>query len=228
MNDIIRITKHTPQPLTIQPHTVYPLPSHEMDIVIYDRWRDITQGRSHGGTICIPYAADVGITGACPTAYSPTQEEIQNQWNQTLYDSNNQNAVNNTRDLMNQEEAKCKKLELILMQALRSGNLDMAVLLLSGLETSRSNSITAGLMGRIENLQQQRKTIAEQMAKLGNDAQAAQQGSSLNLQASNIATDISLLQTFLQEVSSEKQEAQTFASNFIKNRHETAMGILRN
>lgn len=66
------------------------------------------------------------------------------------------------------------------------------------------------------------------MAKLGNDAQAAQQGSSLNLQASNIATDISLLQTFLQEVSSEKQEAQTFASNFIKNRHETAMGILRN
>ncbi len=205
------------------------------DLPINDRWQTLMNGKSLNDTICLPMPQSPYVPE--PLAYVPlnpdepsklTQEQIQNMWNQTLYDATNQSIMGTTQDMMRKEEEKSKKLQSILILALKSGNLDMAVLLISGLETSRANGITAGLLARVEALQEQRKVISQQMSNLGNGAQDAQKVSGLNVQASNIATEISLLQTFLQEVSSQKQEAQQLTSNFIKSRHESAMGIIRN
>ncbi len=141
--------------------------------------------------------------------------QIQHLWNQTLVDQTLASSQ------------KTKKLERLLQLALAGGNLDLAMLLLSGLETSQANEVAAGLMGQIRNLQDQRKQIANQMGQLGRDADPAQL-QSLNLKAGDVSTEIGLLQTFLQDVAAQKNEAQAMASNFLKSQHDTAMGIIRN
>jgi hypothetical protein len=50
----------------------------------------------------------------------------------------------------------------------------------------------------------------------------------LNTKASGVGTEISMLQTFLQDVMSQKNEAQSMTSNFMKAKHDTGMAIIRN
>ncbi|QQR80521.1 MAG: hypothetical protein IPJ69_14735 [Deltaproteobacteria bacterium] len=239
-NIVPAITKDTPR-LILQVSKDKSAASQNVIIIksndpcILTQWNDMLIGKVRSGTICLPMSESSYLP---PPQLSPplttdqpnllSQEEIQKMWNDTLFASTNQNIANTSQELARKEDEKAKKLETILMVALKSGNLDMAVLLISGLETSRANAITAGLLGRVEALQEQRKVISQQMSNLGNGGQDAQKVSGMNLQASNIATEISLLQTFLQEVSSQKQEAQQLSSNFIKSRHDSAMGIIRN
>lgn len=156
------------------------------------------------------------------------QEEIQNLWNQVLADSSRQVVKQTTDQAKRTEEEKTKKLELLLRLALNAGDLDTAILLFSGLESRQANAVSAGVMNRMQQLQDQRKALVGQMNPSGDQAKDAQNSQKVNAQMSDIATEMSLLQTFLQDLQSHKNEAQQLASNFIKSRHETGMGIIRN
>lgn len=162
--------------------------------------------------------------GSNPALIPPDQ--IQQMWNQVLTDSINRSSLQNGLNATQGSDRRSKKLQLLLQLALNSGNMDLAMLLLSGLETSSANQVASGLVSQIQNLQNQRKGIADQIGKLGKDD--VNQVQKLNMQAGDIGTEISLLQTFLQDVMSQKSEAQSMASNFLKSRHDTAMGIIRN
>jgi hypothetical protein len=160
--------------------------------------------------------------GTSPALIPPDQ--IQQMWDTT---NSSTSLMIQDQFLANSADAKkAKKQQLLLQLALSSGNMDMAMLLISSLETRQANQIAGGLAQQIQKLQDQRSQIAEQMGQLGNDKQSDL--SKLNTQASGIGTEISMLQTFLQDVMSQKNEAQTMASNFLKSRHDTAMGILHN
>ena len=170
----------------------------------------------------IEYQAALGLPlGTMPQLMSP--EEIQDMWNQTLMgDFGNDLSTKNAAS-----DQKTKRLQLLLQLALNSGNIDLAVLLMSGLETRMTNDVASGLMKQIQSLQEQRRQMADQMGKMGKDADPSKI-QEINMKAGDIGTEISLLQTFLQDIMGEKNEAQQMGSNFIKSRHETTQSIIRN
>jgi hypothetical protein len=80
-------------------------------------------------------------------------------------------------------------------------------------------------------LQQKREKLTASLSqpqKSGDEKQDAQNAQSVNAQVGDINTEMTMLQTFLQDVTERKNEAQQMASNFQKSRHDTALGIIRN
>lgn len=162
-------------------------------------------------------------TGTSASLIGPDQ--IQEMWNQVVNDSLNQSMIQGSRNTANESAQKTKKMELLLQLALNSGNIDMAMLLISGLETRRANELAGTIMGRIQELQKERQAFVTDMSKKNQDPQEAAR---LNNMAGDKSTEISLLQTLLQDLMAQKNEAQQMASNYLKSKHETAQAILRN
>ncbi len=155
--------------------------------------------------------------------------EIQDLWNQVIRDSVTRSTIETGRSLLNSQQDRKKKLELLLMAALKSGNIDLAVIMLSGLESREANQLAGQLMTRMQDLQKERRSIAEQIGQIkDNSGESAAKLNSLNIKAGDIGTEISILQTFLQDVMAQKKEAQTMASQVLNSRHEAGMAILRN
>lgn len=156
-------------------------------------------------------------------------QDIMEQWqwiNQQSIDLNLiQNAEARDRKLREQE----RKQELLLTAALKGGNIDLAILLLSATETQNANNLTRRLVLRIHQLQKQRQTLSAQMAQVDqtDSATGSSQLQSLVTQASNIASEISLLQTFLQDAVASKRNIQEFASNWIQQSYQTTRSIIQ-
>jgi seryl-tRNA synthetase len=83
-------------------------------------------------------------------------------------------------------------------------------------------------MQRMQQLQEQRRGLSSQMAATGDQAKDAQNAQSVNAKMADIGTEMNLLQTLLQDIQSRKNESQQMASNLLKSRHDTGMGIIRN
>lgn len=164
-----------------------------------------------------------GIAPGTDSSLIPA-DNLQQMWDQVVTDSNNQASVQNGANAAHASDQKSKKLQLLLQAALASGNIDMALLLMAGLESQQANAIASGLLQNIQARQQERSAIAEQIGKEKDPGKASE----LNTKAGNLSTDIQLMQTFLQDVMSQKSEAQSMASNLLKTRHDTGMSIIRN
>ncbi|MBI3541250.1 MAG: hypothetical protein HY073_03830 [Deltaproteobacteria bacterium] len=174
------------------------------------------------------YYSNFGIpVGTNPLLIS--SDQIQDLWNNVMNESTNQMNASNNQEIIAQDDAKSKKLQMLIQLALQSGNVELAMLLMASLESQSANSIAGGLMTKIQGLQDQRQEYANQMAGLdGNQKDASQVGASLSAKIGGIQTDITMLQTFLQEVMSQKRDSQQMACNMIKSDHDTAQAIIRN
>ena len=173
------------------------------------------------------YQEDFGLSQGLNYELIPP-EEIQQLWNQVVQDSNKQVTKQLGDQARQSQREKSKKLELLLEAALKGGNIDLAMLLLSGLETSEANEVASLLMERMQKLQAQKRSYAEEIAKLGTSPEDAKKTADLNLKIGDIGTEMQMLQTFLQDITSQKNEVQQMASNYLKSKHETGMGIIRN
>jgi len=156
-------------------------------------------------------------------------EEIQSLWNQVVQQSSRQ-VQKQTSDQQTQSVLeKTKKLELLLTLALNSGDMDLAMLLFSSLESKQANDISKTLLTRMHDLQDQKRQYADNLAGLdAKKPEDMKKANDLNLKITDVGTEIGMLQTFLQEATSQKSEAQQMASNFLKGRHEVGMAIARN
>ena len=112
----------------------------------------------------------------------------------------------------------------LLEAALACGNIDLAMLLIAGLETREANELAKGLMEKIQEKQAERRKIGEDLGAEKDSGKAAK----LNNEAGAIGTDIGIFQTFLQDVMAQKSEAQQMASNYLKSQRDTAQSIIRN
>ncbi len=155
-------------------------------------------------------------------------EEIKSMWDQVVADSTRQVTKQTSDQARQSEEGKTRKLEMLLRLALNSGNMELAILLFSGLESRKANEVSASLMQRMQQLQDERRKLSSQMAPSGDQAKDAQNAQGVNAKMGDISTEMNLLQTLLQDIQARKNEAQQMASNFIKSRHDTGMGIIRN
>ncbi len=154
--------------------------------------------------------------------------ELQETWRQITQQMTESTLIQNTLKRKQNIQRQTRKTERLLMAALNSGNMDLAVIMLASIETQLANDVTSGLVKQIHTLQKQRQSLSSQMAKLGNKGKDASKLSSLSTQAQNIGTEISLLQTFLQDSMSSKRNTQEFASNWIRQSHETTRSIIQN
>lgn len=155
--------------------------------------------------------------------------EIAVTWQQINQQSVRFNMIQSATMRQKKLREKERKLEQLLNAALHSGNMDLAVLLLSAAETSTANELTGRLVSQMHQLQKQRQTLSAQMAQAGQskDQQGTSQLQSLVTKAANIGTDISLLQTFLQDAIGSKRNIQEFASNWITQSHQTTRSIIQ-
>lgn len=215
------------------PASASPLSQETERLWSYDDYQKVLTGR---GTVCIPMAstASEGLPMAAggevpsPADYILPIDETRRVWDEVVKDSN-QRAIRQ----VGKEAVRClkdrrKDIADLLDAALQAGNIDLAMLLVSGLETREANEIAGGLLRKIGDLQDQRKAAANQISQLGKTDEDTKKLQQLNIDVGNMGTEIQMLQTFLQDVMSQKSEAQQMASNFLKSRHETAMGIIRN
>lgn len=167
-----------------------------------------------------------GLPVGTSTSMVP-EDQIQEMWNQINADSMNQQRNHTLLQNTASDGGRIKKMEMLLTLALQGGNIDLAMLLLSGLETAKVNQLSGALMMKIKDLQTKRKGLVEQMARPENkDNQGEIQ--KLNNQAGDVSTEISMLQTFIQDLMAQKSEAQQMSSNILKTRHDTAQAIVRN
>jgi seryl-tRNA synthetase len=149
-------------------------------------------------------------------------------WDQVLADSTRQVARQTADQARCCEEGKTRKLEELLRLALNSGNMDLAILLFSGLEAKKANEVSTAIMQRMQQLQDERRKLSSQMSSTGDQANDARNAQDVQAKMGDIGAEMNLLQTLLQDIQARKSEAQQMASNFIKSRHDTGMGIIRN
>jgi hypothetical protein len=192
----------------------------------YQGYLRVLEGR---GTVCLPLSEAAEIPHPMDAA-SPgvTQDEIKTMWDRVLADSSRQVARQTEDQARRGEEGKTRKLETLLRLALSSGNMDLAILLFSGLEAKKANEVATALMQRMQQLQDERRKLSSQMSSTGDQAKDAQSAQTVQARMGDIGAEMNLLQTLLQDIQSRKSEVQQMASNFIKSRHDTGMGIIRN
>jgi hypothetical protein len=192
----------------------------------YRHYLRVLDGR---GTVCLPLSAAAEIPPPAEAANpAVTEDEIKRMWDKVLADSSRQVTKQTADQARQNDESKTRKLERLLSLALKSGNMDLAILLFSGLEAKKANEVSTALMQRMQQLQEERRKLSSQMASTGDQAKDAQNAQAVNAKMGDIGTEMNLLQTLLQDIQARKNEAQQMASNFIKSRHDTGMGIIRN
>lgn len=211
------------------------------DHVTYGNFMKVIQG---GDTICVPTSQCADVPPP-PQTYPPTQnpaaaspsnqpqgapaitpEEIQQQWNQVVQQSLQQSNVAQSQQDAHCAGKKTEDLMKILEAALATGNIDLAMLLIAGLESRQANEVAGKLLGKIREFQNERKLVAQDIGKLGKEE--GNKATELNIKAGDIGTEIQMLQTFLQDIMAQKNEAQQMASNYLKSQRDTAQSIIRN
>lgn len=172
------------------------------------------------------YAQYFGLpTGTSAQLVSP--DHIQDLWTQVANDTLTQQMRDTAHSQYTKGKEQTQKLEMLLLLALNSGNLDLAMMLISGLESQKANQLAGSMVSQIKKKQDERKAIVDQIGdpKNKNDGATIQK---LNLDAGDKNTEINMLQTFIQELMAQKGETQQLTSNYLKSKHEVSQAILRN
>ena len=194
------------------------VPELPCDIPSYGDYLRVLGGR---GTTCLPMAsaADVPMPS----------EDIRDMWNQVVQQSTQQTQKQVCNQQALDDREKSKKLEKLLTLALHSGNMELAMLLFSSLETRQANAMSKSLLSRMQDLQSQKSQYTDQMAALGTqNPDDAKKANDLNAKIGDVGTEMQMLQTFLQDVTSEKNQAEEMASSFLKGESDLGMSIARN
>lgn len=116
----------------------------------------------------------------------------------------------------------------MMMLALQSGNINLAMLIFSSLETSQANEITKTLGQKLLQVQNERRQLTSNLAQIqgqkeNNQAQMTQIQS--NLQEVN--DTLQMLTTFIKDIQDQKNRTVEFANNFLNSEHQTTMSVVR-
>ncbi|MFO1464539.1 MAG: hypothetical protein U1F66_12265 [bacterium] len=125
------------------------------------------------------------------------------------------------------QNAKLNRLTHLLFLALRSGNISLAMMLFSHLEAATANEITRSLMQKVQNLQDHKRKLAQDLQNQKTDAEGSKNMQKIKVDMEQANDDISVLQTFIRDVAQNKQASLELANAFISKEHETTMAIVR-
>src|SRR4030095_719920 len=172
---------------------------------------------------------DAGLT---PPDALPTQNPITGtpaDWSTTtdpivdfMIDQANRQV---SRKQIDDTERQNEKILHLLMVALQMGNIDLAMLLFATLESRQATEMTKVLTQKLVEAQENRRKLTGQMA--GNDKEAQKNLAKTQANVQEVNDQISLLTSFIRDVSEQKNRTLEFANNFLINEHQTAMSIVR-
>ncbi len=135
--------------------------------------------------------------------------------------------------LKNQQQSidsnqKTDELTQMMLMALQSGNIDLAMLIFASLETTQSHEITKVLSQKLLDAQNQRRNLTTQLANAQGDKNA-NNGQMTQIQGNmqEVNDTIQMLTTFLKDVQDQKNRTVEFANNFLNSEHQTTMSIVR-
>ena len=125
------------------------------------------------------------------------------------------------------QEREQDRLFQLMMTALASGNVTMAMMIYAHLETKTANQLTKTLVGKLQSLQAQKKELISKIQNAPNGEEGTKQIQALNQEVGTVNDDITMLQSFMKEVVQNKNQAVEFASNFTSAEHQTTMSVIR-
>ncbi len=115
-----------------------------------------------------------------------------------------------------------------MLMALQSGNIDMAMLIFSSLETNQSHQITQLLGQKLLDAQNQRRQLTSQLAGTqGQNNSNSGQMTQLQSNMQEVNDSIQMLTTFIKDIQDQKNRTVEFANNFLNSEHQTTMSIVR-
>jgi hypothetical protein len=163
-----------------------------------------------------------------PTTNPSTGAPI--DWNQSINDQTLDFMMGQTlRQGMMQQigetNQKNDKLLNLLMAALQMGNIDLAMLLFSSLESREASEMTKGLTQKLVDAQQKRRDLTAQMTSQDKNAQNNLAQVQAGVQEVN--DTITLLTSFIKDINDQKNRTMEFSNNFLTNEHQTTMSIVR-
>ena len=119
------------------------------------------------------------------------------------------------------------RISALISLCLKTGNISLAMLLFSHLEARSANQLTKTLMEKVQELQANKRKLADQIATQKSDEQGGKNIQKLRNQMEDNTDDINVLQTFIRDVAQNKQESMELANAFLNAEHQTTMDIVR-
>jgi len=120
---------------------------------------------------------------------------------------------------------KGDKLLQMLLAALQTGNIDLAMLLFSSVESREATQLTKALTQKLLEAQENRRRLTGQLTS--QDKNAQNQTAQVQANVQEVNDTIQLLTTFIKDVNEQKNRTTEFASNFLNGEHQTTMSIVR-
>ncbi len=150
-----------------------------------------------------------------PAACSPTfilDEMSRLQSSQQIQDSNQ----------------KTEALIQMMMLALQTGNIDLAMLIFASLETRQSNEVTKMLGQKLLEAQNERRQLTASLAQ-AQGQKDANQGQITQIQGDIQAVNdtLQMLTSFIKDIQDQKNRTVEFSNQFLNNEHQTTMSIVR-
>ncbi|HKX12850.1 MAG TPA: hypothetical protein VJP40_06830, partial [bacterium] len=115
----------------------------------------------------------------------------------------------------------------LMMLAIRSGNISLAMMLFAHVETRTANQMTQILMQKVQTLQDEKRKLTREIQNQKSDSEGAKKLQTLQNDVSQVNDDIGVLQTFIRDVAQNKQASIELANAFISKEHETTMAVVR-
>ncbi len=144
----------------------------------------------------------------------------------TLQNLNTDSARQAQAETLSQD-AKINRLVHLMMLAIRSGNISLAMMLFAHVETRTANQMTQILMKKVQALQDEKRKLTQEIQNQKTDAEGSKKLQALQNDVSQVNDDIAVLQTFIRDVAQNKQASIELANAFISKEHETTMAVVR-
>jgi hypothetical protein len=142
-------------------------------------------------------------------------------------DSLAQESVRNAKSETLSNDAKLNRLTQLMMLALKSGNISLAMLIFSHLEAQSANELTRSLIGKVQQIQQHKRELSQQIQTQPNDAEGSKAIQQIKTEMESANDDLTVLQTFIRDVAQNKQQSLEMANAFLSSEHELSMSIIR-
>jgi len=160
-----------------------------------------------------------GFEGTCPEASLSEQtfafiqaENSRQQGSQKLQESLEKN----------------KKLEALMLLLLKSGQIELALLLFAQLESNEAQAMTSALTEQMQQAQAKRRELTAQMGQVQQgQANSQSQISSVQLGLQEVGDTLQMLNTLIKDVNDQKNRTVEFANNFLNGEHQTTMSVVR-
>ncbi len=130
-------------------------------------------------------------------------------------------------DRVSTQNLKADRLLQLIEFAVKSGNIEMAMLLFSGSESRAANEMARTVVEKMQELREARRAVSAEMAQMPAGEKGSRAIAQLQQRIQDIDTDMGVYQSIVKDVMQQKESAVELASTVMTMSHNTAMSVLR-